>query len=192
MVRHIFFLMIYLSLDLQRLRTLQKGDPTQQRLRGSERIVQETFVPAQVLRTTTDNFKEGYSKTHGDLGAGQGEQFGYSVKGRLKATTIDRKTDTECNDQFFQEDALGEITHGRQHCCEGGSRHSTSDNLQRGNRGGCKKCRAQLGSATETTSCSNEPNNRQNLGQANCKSCNKAAAGSKSAAGSNVGDVTAA
>ncbi len=72
-----------------RLKTLESGDPTTRRIDGNERIVQQTYVPAQIYTSTTDNYKRGYSTIGGDLGTGTGDQFGYSVKGHLKATSYD-------------------------------------------------------------------------------------------------------
>ena len=72
-----------------RLKTLESGDPTTRRIDANERIVQQTYVPAQIYTSTTDNYKRGYSTIGGDLGTGTGDQFGYSVKGRLKATSYD-------------------------------------------------------------------------------------------------------
>ena len=71
------------------MKTLESGDPSTQRIGGNERIVQQTLVPAQLYTTTTDNYKQGYNTVAGDLGKGAGDQFGYSVKGRIKATTYD-------------------------------------------------------------------------------------------------------
>jgi hypothetical protein len=71
------------------LKTLQNGDPSTKRIGGNEHIVQQTYVPAQIYTTTTDNYKQGYSTAAGELGKGTGDQYGYQVKGRLKATSYD-------------------------------------------------------------------------------------------------------
>jgi hypothetical protein len=76
-------------IEQHRLRTLEQGDPHTRRINAAEHIVQQTYVPAQYYTTTTDNSKRGYSTIAGDLGNGAGNQFGYSVKGRLKATSYD-------------------------------------------------------------------------------------------------------
>ncbi len=71
------------------MHTLDAREPTTRRIGGNERIFQQTYVPAQLLTTTTDNFKQGYSTQAGNLGKGTGDRFGYSVKGHIKATSYD-------------------------------------------------------------------------------------------------------
>ena len=56
-----------------RLKTLESGDPSTRRIDGNERIVQQTFVPAQIYTSTTDNYKRGYSTIGGNLGKGTGD-----------------------------------------------------------------------------------------------------------------------
>jgi hypothetical protein len=92
--------------------------------------VQQTYVPAQVLTTTTDNFKQGQSQTHGDLGAGKGSEFGYSVKGRLKATMVECQQNNEVDDDSFTQEAVGSVNRNNDLCSLRGCRHSTgcSDN----------------------------------------------------------------
>lgn len=59
------------------------------------------------------------------MGAGKGSEFGYSVKGRLKATMVECLQNNEVDDDTFSHEAVGTVTKNNDLCNMRASCHQT-------------------------------------------------------------------